>query len=204
MVGYHIIYCYLLSIYGKRNELPKFTMQYIYHFFRKFCLYKAPPKTIFIIFFSLTFYLGWTVLLVYSDIWVLKLVGLFLLCCHPLTLYLFLYSFIHIDDKKKLNKNRILLCCVSLYSYLALLLDFYVGPTLILLMISSITVNSLTIIKEKKFFFSALKYKVLITSLLLSFVLLILFYFICLLFPELSFYDWDKTTILVSQVHNPV
>ncbi|MCB8511777.1 ATP-binding protein, partial [Enterococcus faecalis] len=65
-------------------------------------------------------------------------------------------------------------------------------------MISSITVNSLTIIKEKKFFFSALKYKVLITSLLLSFVLLILFYFICLLFPELSFYDWDKTTILVT------
>ena len=80
---------------------------------------------------------------------------------------------------------------------MALLLDFYVGPTLILLMISSITVNYLTIIKEKKFF-SALKYKVLITSLLLSFVLLILFYFICLLSPELSFYNWDKITILVT------
>ncbi|MCI0138437.1 MULTISPECIES: sensor histidine kinase [Enterococcus] len=167
-------------------------------FLGSFVYIKLPEKLYSLAFFSLNFYLGWTVLLVYSDIWVLKLVGLFLLCCHPLTLYLFLYSFIHIDDKKKLNKNRILLCCVSLYSYLALLLDFYVGPTLILLMISSITVNYLTIIKEKKFFFSELKYKVLITSLLLSFVLLILFYFICLLSPELSFYNWDKITILVT------
>lgn len=121
-------------------------------FLGSFVYIKLPEKLYSLAFFSLNFYLGWTVLLVYSDIWVLKLVGLFLLCCHPLTLYQFLYSFIHIDDKKKLNKNRILLCCVSLYSYLALLLDFYVGPTLILLMISSITVNSLTIIKEKNFF----------------------------------------------------
>ncbi|EGO9136345.1 hypothetical protein DXT29_13710, partial [Enterococcus faecalis] len=55
-------------------------------FLGSFVYIKLPQKLYSLSFFSLTFYLGWTVLLVYSDIWVLKLVGLFLLCCHPLTL----------------------------------------------------------------------------------------------------------------------
>lgn len=68
----------------------------IYHFFRKFCLYKAPPKTIFIIFFFINFLFGLDSvigLLGYMGSKASRTISFMLPSINPLSVFVFLYTY---------------------------------------------------------------------------------------------------------------
>ncbi len=133
-------------------------------------------------FLQLTSIMALMFLFLYSSISWLNLVGLFFLCVCPLSLYLFLYSFIQSENRILFKKSIVILFFVSVYCYVAFLLKFFPEQHLFLLLIVSTIISCTTIYRERKLFFSSLQFEILSISILCAFLPFILCYSVPIIF----------------------
>lgn len=147
-------------------------------------------------FYNLTTIMALMFLFIYSNVPWLNFTGLLLLCLCPVSLYLFLYSFIQSENRKLFKISMLILTGSSIYSFFSFILKIYPEFTLLLLLSISTTTSYITIYKERKLFFSSLSFKFLSFSVLLAFIPFIVSYSLPAVFSSGVLGD-PRTALLV-------